>query len=639
MGLELSGEDVAALEARTEGWVAALQLAALSMTGREDVGGVRRAGSPATTGTSSTTSRTRSSPASPPRSARSCCETAVLDRLTGAAVRRRDRPGRRPGGPRGARARQPVPRRARRPAPLVPLPPPVRGRPAGEAPRRAADARARAARAGERLVRGARRPGRGDRARPGRGRLRAGGRPDRGRGARPARRRARSRRSGAGSTRSPTRCSSIGRSSPSAHVARPDVERDARGRRAAAGRCRALAAGRARRGRTCGGRRGGDDRPPHCRAQPPAERDRAAPGRPGPGARRLRRHDPTRERDDRVRGVRPAARAGRRVGLLALAYWSRGDLDAAHAAWSQAIVEPDRGRPRRRCARAARSGSRTSRSRRGDSATRATRTSAGSARARRRLEARCVAPRTCTSGWPSCTSSGTSSTRRVRTSTPPRRSGRRPACRRTRIGRGSRWRGCGRPRAGSTRRSSCSTRPSAATTPTSFRTSARSPRSARGRGSGRGGWPTPQRWVRDRGALAPTTTWRTCASSSTSRSRGCCSRRHARPAERRRRGVAAFLDRLLDAAEAGGRRRSQVEALALAALALRLAGDASRARPARAALALAEPEGFVRLFVDEGPPMLALLRERSSQRGRSAYVDRLIAAFGDAADAHRRSSR
>ena len=38
MGLDLSGEDVAALEARTEGWVAALQLAALSMTGREDVG-------------------------------------------------------------------------------------------------------------------------------------------------------------------------------------------------------------------------------------------------------------------------------------------------------------------------------------------------------------------------------------------------------------------------------------------------------------------------------------------------------------------------------------------------------------------------------------------------------------------------
>ncbi|HEV8281973.1 MAG TPA: LuxR C-terminal-related transcriptional regulator [Candidatus Limnocylindrales bacterium] len=36
MGLELTGPDVAALEARTEGWIAALQLAALSMQGRAD---------------------------------------------------------------------------------------------------------------------------------------------------------------------------------------------------------------------------------------------------------------------------------------------------------------------------------------------------------------------------------------------------------------------------------------------------------------------------------------------------------------------------------------------------------------------------------------------------------------------------
>jgi len=36
MGLELSGEDAASLEARTEGWIAGLQLAALSMQGRED---------------------------------------------------------------------------------------------------------------------------------------------------------------------------------------------------------------------------------------------------------------------------------------------------------------------------------------------------------------------------------------------------------------------------------------------------------------------------------------------------------------------------------------------------------------------------------------------------------------------------
>ena len=39
MGLQLTARDVAALEGRTEGWIAALQLAALSMQGRDDVAG------------------------------------------------------------------------------------------------------------------------------------------------------------------------------------------------------------------------------------------------------------------------------------------------------------------------------------------------------------------------------------------------------------------------------------------------------------------------------------------------------------------------------------------------------------------------------------------------------------------------
>ena len=39
MGLDLAAGDVAALEGRTEGWIAALQLAALSMQGRDDVAG------------------------------------------------------------------------------------------------------------------------------------------------------------------------------------------------------------------------------------------------------------------------------------------------------------------------------------------------------------------------------------------------------------------------------------------------------------------------------------------------------------------------------------------------------------------------------------------------------------------------
>jgi LuxR family maltose regulon positive regulatory protein len=39
MGLVLTAQDVATLEGRTEGWIAALQLAALSMQGRDDVAG------------------------------------------------------------------------------------------------------------------------------------------------------------------------------------------------------------------------------------------------------------------------------------------------------------------------------------------------------------------------------------------------------------------------------------------------------------------------------------------------------------------------------------------------------------------------------------------------------------------------
>ena len=43
------------------------------------------------------------------------------------------------------------------------------------------------------------------------------------------------------------------------------------------------------------------------------------------------------------------------------------------------------------------------------------------------------------------------------------------------------------------------------------------------------------------------------------------------------------------------------------------------------ALALAEPEGYVRVFVDEGPPMAALLKLAAKQPRRAGYVRRLLA--------------
>lgn len=45
------------------------------------------------------------------------------------------------------------------------------------------------------------------------------------------------------------------------------------------------------------------------------------------------------------------------------------------------------------------------------------------------------------------------------------------------------------------------------------------------------------------------------------------------------------------------------------------------------ALALAEPGGFIRLFVDEGPPMARLLHEALSQGIAPGYIQRLLAAF------------
>ena len=145
-------------------------------------------------------------------------------------------------------------------------------------------------------------------------------------------------------------------------------------------------------------------------------------------------------------------------------------------------------------------------------------------------------------------------------------------------------------------------------------------------------------------ACRPTTTSATCASSSTSRWPGCSwpGTRRARGAPRPRR--TRLLDRLLRAAEAGGpdgqRHRDPDAAGARPPGARRRPG---RARVARRALTLAEPEGYVRIFVDEGPPMASLLqafmkqgasrtRGRCEQRMTPAYVRRLLAAISKTGD-------
>ena len=113
-----------------------------------------------------------------------------------------------------------------------------------------------------------------------------------------------------------------------------------------------------------------------------------------------------------------------------------------------------------------------------------------------------------------------------------------------------------------------------------------------------------------------------------------------------------LLERLLVAGEIGGRVGSLIEILSLRALALKAAGDTAGAVNTLArALSLAEPEGYVRTFADEDAPMAALLQEvfETQSSGRRAatlpnfspeHLGKLLAAIrAEAAPSTRRSPR
>ena len=88
-----------------------------------------------------------------------------------------------------------------------------------------------------------------------------------------------------------------------------------------------------------------------------------------------------------------------------------------------------------------------------------------------------------------------------------------------------------------------------------------------------------------------------------------------------------LTERLLAAAENGGRSGSAIDILVVQALARHARGDVAGALTSLArAVALAEPEGYVRVFIDEGPPMAALLKLAAKPRNAPSYVRRLLAA-------------
>lgn len=89
-----------------------------------------------------------------------------------------------------------------------------------------------------------------------------------------------------------------------------------------------------------------------------------------------------------------------------------------------------------------------------------------------------------------------------------------------------------------------------------------------------------------------------------------------------------LLQRLVVSAETGGRTSQVIRILILKALALRAGGNIDSALDAlEQALTLAEPGGFIRTFVDEGPPMASLLREAATRGISPDYVRRLLEAF------------
>jgi LuxR family maltose regulon positive regulatory protein len=90
----------------------------------------------------------------------------------------------------------------------------------------------------------------------------------------------------------------------------------------------------------------------------------------------------------------------------------------------------------------------------------------------------------------------------------------------------------------------------------------------------------------------------------------------------------ALLDRLLKAAEKGRWLTSMIEILLLQAVAHQAQDNLPLARvPLARALTLAEPEGYVRIFVDEGLPMAQLLSDAAAQGIQPDYTGKLLAAF------------
>jgi LuxR family maltose regulon positive regulatory protein len=92
-----------------------------------------------------------------------------------------------------------------------------------------------------------------------------------------------------------------------------------------------------------------------------------------------------------------------------------------------------------------------------------------------------------------------------------------------------------------------------------------------------------------------------------------------------------LLTRLEESAESGGRKRSLIEILILKALTLKILGETAQAIAAlENSLSQAEPEGYIRIYMHEGPPMQRLIAQWSAHASDGALRDysiRLLSQF------------
>ena len=92
--------------------------------------------------------------------------------------------------------------------------------------------------------------------------------------------------------------------------------------------------------------------------------------------------------------------------------------------------------------------------------------------------------------------------------------------------------------------------------------------------------------------------------------------------------VTGLLERLLIAAEERGGKGSVIEILVLQAMAYHAQGNLPAALlPFQHALGLAEPEGYIRMFLDEGSSMMQLLGEAAVREIMPDYTGKLLSAF------------